>query len=491
MKKVILLFAVFIGVSFASYGQRMLRLEDALDIAAENSPNLMRYKLSMERSQLNLAAQRAALKSRFSMNLNPVNYQNTRRFDNRVSEWYTNKSFQSSGTFQIDQPLIWTDGTVSLINTFGWQDNTSEQNGVTSDNKAFSNDLYLRLNQPLFTYNRTKMQLAQLEHDLENSYINFALQRLNTESQITTQFYNVYMAQQMLEISREELANTQQSYEIIKNKVDVELSAKDELYQAELNLLTAKSSVDESIVSLENRKDQLKQTIGMPLDEDIVVQAEITEIENILIDMNKALGYGLSSRLELRQREIEIKNMDFTITQTKAQNEFRGDASLSIGLMGDNKRLPNVYDNPTQNPRVSISFSVPIFDWGENKNRVKAQRVAQNIAEIQYESDKTGIELNIRQTCRSLASLRTRISIEKQSVTNAQLNFDLNNLRYRQGDLNGMDMSLFQTQLSNRKISYIQALINYKVELLNLKILSLFDFEKNEAIVPLKDLITN
>lgn len=49
-------------------------------------------------------------------------------------------------------------------------------------------------------------------------------------------------------------------------------------------------------------------------------------------------------------------------------------------------------------------------------------------------------------------------------------------------------MNQYQTQLSNKKISYSQALINYKLELLNLKILSLYDFEKNEAIVPIQDL---
>jgi hypothetical protein len=40
--------------------------------------------------------------------------------------------------------------------------------------------------------------------------------------------------------------------------------------------------------------------------------------------------------------------------------------------------------------------------------------------------------------------------------------------------------------LSNRKIAYAQALINYKIELLNLKILTLYDFEKEEPIVPIR-----
>jgi outer membrane protein len=47
-----------------------------------------------------------------------------------------------------------------------------------------------------------------------------------------------------------------------------------------------------------------------------------------------------------------------------------------------------------------------------------------------------------------------------------------------------MDLNLFQVQLSNNKMAYAQALINYKLELLNLKIQSLFDFTTNEAVIP-------
>jgi hypothetical protein len=50
-----------------------------------------------------------------------------------------------------------------------------------------------------------------------------------------------------------------------------------------------------------------------------------------------------------------------------------------------------------------------------------------------------------------------------------------------------MEISQFQTQLSNRKITHAQALINYKIELLNLKILTLYDFENEIPIVPTKE----
>jgi hypothetical protein len=48
-----------------------------------------------------------------------------------------------------------------------------------------------------------------------------------------------------------------------------------------------------------------------------------------------------------------------------------------------------------------------------------------------------------------------------------------------------MEMNQFQTQLSNKKMSYVSTIIDYKKELLNLKILTLYDFENDKAIIPL------
>lgn len=489
MKKIMLAVIFLLGMPLLSHGQLSLTIDKALDIAEENSPTLRRSHMNLERYQETLTAQRASLKSKFSLNLNPVGYEKNRRFDNRLSQWYTNESFTSSGTFRIDQPILWTDGEISLINTFGWQDNNSNIDGDKNSNKAFNNNLYLQLSQPIFTYNKRKMELKQIEYDYENANISYALQRLNTEKDITNQFYSVYMAQSQLAITREELANAQQSYDIIKNKVEADLAAKDELFQAELNLATARSSVEEQQVSLENAKDRLKQTLGMNLQEDLMVFAEI-DIKPIDVNLQQAISHGLQSRLELRQREIESDELDFDMIRTKALNEFKGDISLSFGLIGDNNRFDKIYENPTQNPRVAISFTVPIFDWGEKKARIRAQKVAQNINKLDFHEDKVDIELNIRQVWRSLENLRTQIKIAQQNVENAQLTYDLNLTRYREGDLTGMEMSQFQTQLSNKKISYTQALINYKIELLNLKILSLYDFENDLPIVPMKDLIS-
>jgi outer membrane protein TolC len=263
------------------------------------------------------------------------------------------------------------------------------------------------------------------------------------------------------------------------------IAAKEELYQAELNFATAKSTVQNDQVTLENYKDQFKQYIGMDINEEITVMTDVN-FTPVPIDLNKAIDFGQNSRMELRQREIDVENSQFTLIQTKSQNEFRGDLNLSIGIIGDNEKLADIYKTPTNNPRVSLQFNLPIFDWGEKKARIKAQEAVIQTSKLSLEQERTQISVDIRSVYRSLQNQVSQIDIAAQNEKNAQLTYEINLERYANGDLTGMDLNLYQNQLSTKKMAYAQALIDYKIELLNLKIQSLFDFERNEAVVPEK-----
>ncbi len=481
MQKLVIAIVVVASATFAVQAQEALTLERALSIAETGSPDLKLSLLNLERYQKNLEAQRAALKSRFSLQVDPVNYSKQRRFDNRVSEWYTNENFETRTLFTVAQPILITDGTVSLTNEFGWSSNNSSSTNLESE--VFFNNLYLNLNQPLFTYNTLKLELKELELNFENARISYAMQYLNLERNVTEFFYNVYMAQMNLTIAKDELANTQNSYDIIKNKVEAGLAAKEEEYQAELNLATAKSTLQNNEVSFENAKDQLKLYLGMDLFEDIMILADVS-VNPVPVDLDKAIENGLESRMELRQREIDVETSQFDLIRTKAQNEFRGDMNLRFGITGDNKDLGNIYQNPTKSPSVGISFNIPIFDWGERKARIAAAEAAIESQELNLNEEKKQIVVDIRQVYRNIQNQLNQIELAKQNERNAQLTYEINLERYENGDLTGMDLNLYQNQLSSQKVALSQALINYKIELLNLKIQSLYDFEKNEAIIP-------
>jgi len=466
-----------------AFPQKGMTLDEALRIAEDNSPSMKRTRLNLVRNQENLNAQNAALKSQFSLSVNPIGYSQIREFNDLISEWNTTKTTESYGLFTVAQPIVLTDAVVSLQNRFGYKDSYSEYADRTT--KGFSNSLSLNLDQPLFTYNRTKLQLKELQLALENAQLNYAIQLLALEKSVAQAFYFVYQRQQSMEIANQAYQNMQKSHEIIMTKVDAGISAREEMYQAELNLASSKSEYENSQVNFENAKDEFKLLIGMSLYDDLIVLPNI-EVDTVTVDISFAIDQGLANRMELRQSKINIESSEFDLIRTMALNEFRGNLGLSVGLFGDNEKFRDVYANPTDNETVALSFTIPLWDWGERKSRIKASEANIESANISFEEEQNNIILGVRQVYRNLLNLQNQIVIARQNVTNAQLTYDLNLERYRNGDLTGMDLNIFQNQLSEKQLSYTNSLISYKLELLNLKIQTLYDFEKKIPVTPVK-----
>ena len=474
--------------NLSGFSQEGLTLEKSMNIAELNSPAIKKTRLSLIRNQENLNAQNASLKSQFSLSLVPLSYNQGKVFNELISSYNTQKNIQTSGTFAVRQPIILTDASVSLTNTFGYLDSYSQFAG-TQQQKVFSNNLAISLDQPLFTYNKTKLTLKELQLALENAQLNYAIQLLALEKDVTQAFYSVYQQQQSLEIANQAYQNMQKSYEVSKNKVDAGISPREEMFQAELNLATTKSDFENKQVLLENAKDDFKVLIGMSLYNDLLVIPNIA-VDTVVVDIAFAIEQGLHNRMELRQRKIDIETSQFDLIQTKAQNEFKGSLGLSIGIIGDNEKFRNVYDkgSRTDNEVVSLSLDIPLWDWGRRKSMIKASEAGIATSQIALEEQQNNIILDIRKVYRNLLNLRNQIEIARQNVINAQLTYDLNLEKYKNGDLTGMDLNIYQNQLSDKKLSYTNSLISYKLELLNLKIQTLYDFEKKEGVTPVMTL---
>jgi len=484
-KSIIGLFVLFFSMFATNLeAQRLMTLEQSVAEALKQSPDIIRARYNLQRYRELLNAQKASLKSNFRLDLSPFQYSNSRNYDQSNQTWYNDENFTTSGAFSVSQPILLTDGVVSLNNNFGWQ--TNKRDDVNFDPfTGFTNSLNLRLEQPLFTYNRRKMQYKEIEFNYENSQLNYALQALNVERQITQYFYQIYQAQMQLITSREELANRKKSFEIIKNKVEAGLTAKEEMLQAELDMMSSESTVQNNEVDLENIKDNFKQMLGMDFSEEIMVIAEVSVLP-VDIDLQKATDFALDNRMEIRQREIDVEMGLFDLITTNATNEFKGNLAVQVGLFGNAENVNNIYDRQNRNDNQDVQFSleVPLWDWGEKKARMEAARLAQETNEYNLLDEKKNIVLSVRQIERNLKNNLKQIEIARKNEENAQLTYEINLEKYQNGDLTSMDLNLVQNQLTQAKNNKIDALISYKLELLNMKLQTLFDFENQRSIMP-------
>jgi outer membrane protein TolC len=206
--------------------------------------------------------------------------------------------------------------------------------------------------------------------------------------------------------------------------------------------------------------------------------------DTVPVNQELAIAHALESRMELREREIEIENANFGLIQARATNEFAGSITASFGVQAYDEVFTDMFKTPTNTPAIGISFDIPIFDWGERKSEIRAAQASLESSQLGYEIERTDIEVNIRSVVRSLKNLENQIQIQQKTVENAQLAYDINLERYRNGDLTSLDLGMYQTQLSEAKMAVTNAIIDYKIELLNLKIQTLYDFEKQLPIIP-------
>lgn len=459
-----------------------LTLDQALQIGFTKSPSIRQSQLSLDASQHNLEAQQASLKSQFSLDLTPFYRSKTRVYSQEFGFFFDQEEDRSSGSFSISQPLKWTDATLRLANDIDWRKTTGRVTNASAEETTYSNNLYLSFNQPLFTYNRTKLQLKELELALETAELNHAIQKLQIEFQVTQQFMNLYLSQRSAQIAVEEFDNATESYEIIASKVGAGISPQEELFQAELTQSTARANVQNTQMSYENALDDFKILLGLPLEEKISLMADVRKMM-IPVDRKTAIDEGLANRMELRQRGIDIENALFDLIRTGSEDEFRADLQFTYGIIGTAEKFGDIFSNKTQNQSIGLTLNIPLFDWGRKKHRLAASNAGLDNSRINYEEQRRQIVTEIRRAHRSLLNQQTQIDIAEQNVKNARLTHEINLERYKNGDLSSKDMSFYQEQLSREQLGEVAALISYKIALLDIKILTLWDFEKNRSVL--------
>lgn len=453
-----------------------LSLREALESAFERSPNIIYSRLRLERSEALLRAREAGLKTQLRLTLDPIVYSNVNQFDDYFSTWYRSENTTSSGTLTIEQPLAWTDGTLSLNNGLSWRDSYSEAGDREST--TWQNRLYLQLQQPLFTYNRTRMELEELQLDFENRRLQYAIDRLGIEQTVMTNFFNVYSQKMQVDINREALETDREAYRIMQGKYEAGIGRQSDLSQAEVDMLSSEISYRNSSVSLAGALDQFKKLIGIPIDEEIDVDEDIS-FAPVGVDPGFAVRHGLENRLELRQQQISIRQAYNAVVEASTTNEFRGDLVLRYGTTGTDEEFERMYDTPTQDQYVGVQFDIPLWDWGRRKNTIRASETSLETGEQQLEDLRNDIVIEVRDSCRRLENLESQIDLARKRVESAEQTYEVNLELYRSGSIDSRELGLSRQTLSSARMNEVNALIDYKLQLLDLKIKTLWDFEKD------------
>ena len=294
-----------------------------------------------------------------------------------------------------------------------------------------------------------------------------------------------------LEISKQRMNNSLEAYKLAKLKYDAGIIPEVQALQLEVDKAQSEANYINAQSALEGAKDNFKQLIGLNINDDIEVTANV-EYKSFEIDLNKAIQEGLKNRSEVRENEINVELGKISVNRASRQTEFKGNISLYYDFQGVSSisginwsDLINSSFNDFQkrppNRGVTLTLSYPILDWGRSRARVQAALTDLRDVELALEDRKVTIEREIREVVRNVKDSENRLNILKISQDVAQKSYDISKGRFDNGDITSQELALAQTALTDAQTSYLSAFITYQTNVADLKRKTMWDFEKNET----------
>ncbi len=506
-KKIGLFLILFLlpTIGLRAQSARVLTLEESLNIALGKSYQVKQLEQSLLNSRMNLQAARASFKSNGQLFFSSLpNYQQSERQTPLAGGAFAfdrQKFMNLQADLYVNQPLSTTDGVFSLVGSLQrfQQYGTFEEFGVDAnglpfaitrkDPKDYSPTLRLQFRQPLFTINKLKTGYRRADLNLENTLQTYSRSQLDIIYNVTSNFYNLFRAQRQGEIDSAQVQQSENAHRLAKLKQQAGLFPELEVLRLEVEVANARNTMTNSGANLKRIEDAFKLSIGLPIEDLVKVSTELS-YRPIAISLDKAIAEALQRRTELRSDDIGIQLSEISVRETDAQTQITGELFLSYGIFNRRDRFRDAFQDFSNDRRATFGLNVPLWDWGKNGAEVQAAQASLERDRLTRQNRVDVIKQEIRDAVRSLQSAQQRLEITRRSEELAEKSYKISLLKFENGDLSSQDLALEQNRLTQARTNSLNAIIDYKQALADLRRKTLWDFERDEPVrieVPKED----
>ncbi len=455
-----------VATTTAASNKMSLTLEECVQIALQNNPQIKQADLQVAANKNNL------IQSKWQRWPN-LGFNASQGFSfGRNIDPFTNQFVQRNISF----------------NNFGLNAGATLYNGGQLQNNIKQNDLTLRA---------SEKDLAATRNDI---MLNVALAYLNILSN-----------RELIEVARQQGTATQLQLDRTQRLVDAGSLAESQLFDLRAQLANDELSLVNAENSLESSKLQLKQLMNLPGSETIDVQTinapdpALRAYENTV---NEVFDVALQNLPQMEAAKLRVQSAGAAIEIAKAQGlpsltisggintqfssaapkeRFVGDGSdgqsqevvsqTRFVVVGDQTlpitevvRVPggtlqtfNYFDqlNFNRNSSLQLNLRVPIFSNFQTKYRVANARIQQQNLEQQANIVMQQIRQNVEQAFIDMSNAGKRYSATANQVRALQEAFRVAESRLGAGAINSAEYNIAKANLDRARANLIQTKYDY------------------------------
>lgn len=387
---------------------------------------------------------------------------------------------QSSFTLQMSQRIAATGGEVFVSSGLSRIDQLNDKNILWQ-----SSPVAVGIRQEIFQPNDFSWDLREqvLRIDIaERQYLE-SLEDISLNA--SNVFFECLIAKILLENSTLNVQNNDTLFTLSKGRFAVGKIAESDLLQSELAYMNAQSDYTLAKLAYDRSIENLRIILNLPKGTTFAIK-EPPFPPQISPDAQQTAKRSLAQRSEMLSVELQDVQAHRRLNNAELTSGFQATLQMTAGWNQRAGLLGDVYQGLQDQQRVSLSFQVPLLQWGAGTANIQLakadiEKVAINAALIKenlyQDAYFAAVQYNVWQR---------QMDITLKADTIANKRFEVAKHRYVIGKTGTSDLFIAQQEKNSARRSLYQTMRDYWSAYFRLRRLTLFNFETNTSLVPEK-----
>jgi outer membrane protein TolC len=258
----------------------------------------------------------------------------------------------------------------------------------------------------------------------------------------------------------------------LRMESDVGKTPRFQVDQAEQSELNAKDSYNRAQQSYEQALDDFKVKLALPVDAKVGLDPnELKALYNIGIQqpdytVSDAVETALLNRLDLATTIDNIEDANRKVLVTL--DNFRPALALTAGMSAASKPPTSAGNLSFNQGNYSLGLNADLpLDQKSERNAYRSALINLNQKKRDYEDNKAKVELDVRDSYRTLLQEADSYVTQKKSLDLAQKRVDISTLLFQTGRADTRDILESQDALLSAQNSLTAALVQHTIAKLN------------------------
>lgn len=478
---ILYLFCQSFQISVRSQSVLKLNLNNTIILAADSSLASFKAKNVYLSSYWEFNSYKASKLPQISLNTIPFDYNRAlvKRYNSQlnIDEYKQQQSIYSYLNSSITQKLPLTGGTIYIDSEIDYMNNM----GVDGYTQFRTVPVRVGIDQKIFGFNSFKWQkkIEPIKYEKNKKELVKSTEAIAIQS--VDYYFSLILAQMQLEIAKKNLADADTLYNIGLKRLAIASITQSDVLTLKVDVLNANNSVSEAIKNLQKCQFGFNSFLRLP--ENQQVELEVPDIIfNYQINLDSAIQLAQENDPDLLNFKQQRLEAAMNLEKTKRDNRFQAAVNASFGYNQQASTLSAAYQNPMNQQRFMVTFSIPLVDWGQNRGKYKMAKRNLDVVNLNCEQ----LEVDFRQDVMiAVTDLNSQFTIVKNLLDTrdvAKQAYETTKQRFLLGKVDVNALSLALNRQDQATINYLNSLYLYWKYYYNVRKLTLFDFDKGTKL---------